>query len=106
MPARGASTTRLGTRRLPSIQGSPRLGRAATRPLWRASAVALEQQAQPGQREQVVDLLDLLRVGHDESGQATRRDHGRALVELHVQAPQDRVYRAGVAEHDARADGI
>ncbi len=64
------------------------------------------QEAQPGQREQIVDLLDLLAVGHDERRQPARCDDRGAVAELAVDAAQDRVDRAGVAEDDAGVDGV
>src|SRR5271154_58364 len=72
IPASGARITRLGTRREPRVQASSRRGaissimdRASTTDGRRRGdatsvlAVTCVQQAQPGQCQQVVDLLDL-----------------------------------------------
>src|SRR3954447_23999186 len=67
MPASGASITRFGIVRPPRVQGSVRRLRIE-RPAY--SAIALVQQPQPGEREQVVDLIDRVREGHDRAGQA------------------------------------
>src|ERR1035438_10152075 len=71
-----------------------------------ASGVALVQQEQAGQCQQVVDILDLLRVGDDEAGQAARRDDLAPLAELVIDAAEDRVDRARVPVDDARADRV
>ena len=50
--------------------------------------------------------LDLLGVGDDQLRQPAGGDDVGALAELLVEAAQDRVDRAGVAEHDAGADRV
>src|SRR5271170_960065 len=75
MPASGASITRLGTRSVPSCQLSSRRG-----VIGPSLGVALVQQTQAGEREQVVDLVDLLGVRHDQPRQAARGDHVGALA--------------------------
>src|SRR5438270_3593283 len=105
MPARGASSTRLGTRSEPSIQGS--VSEAGT-PLIMGPPlrVFVVEEAESSEGEQVVDLLDLLGVGHDEVREAAGRDHVGALAELRVEAAEDRVDRARVAVDDAGADRV
>src|ERR1019366_9822917 len=58
--------------------------------------VALPDQAQPLQRQQVVDLVDrLLDEGHQCVGQAAGRDHRRARTQLGPQATHDPIHLAG-----------
>ena len=61
---------------------------------------------QPGDGQQLVDLLYLLGVWHHKPCQPAGGDHGRTLAQLVVQTAQDCVDRARVAEHDARADRV
>src|SRR5213076_2685800 len=70
MPARGASTTRLGIIRPPRAQESVRRFDTPTA----YSAVALVEQPQPGEREQVVDLVDRVGERHDCARQAAGGD--------------------------------
>src|SRR4051794_18626271 len=100
MPASGASTTRFGMRTGPMWKGSVRAGSmrcvegscvggsAAARELH---AVALMQELQPRQREQVVHLVDRLRERDDVAGQPARRDRLGLLAHLGAQPADDRV---------------
>src|SRR3954471_3765834 len=103
MPASGARTTRLGMWTPPSVQESVRR-RSATPQGY--SAVALVQQPQPGEGEQVVDLVDGLGEGHDRAGQPAGGDRRRVLPHLGAQPGDDRIDLAGVAVDDARADRV
>ena len=68
-------------------------------------AVALEENAQAVESEQVVDLLDVTRVGGDEMREAAAGDDARRLVrlgaELGEDALDDAVDEADVSEVDA-----
>src|ERR1051325_1405929 len=101
IPASGASSTRLGTSTGPIVNGvfsTP----IRVAPLW---PVALVQQAQPVEREQVVDRVDLLAERDDVLGQPARGDR-LALPHLRPHAAQDRVDLAGKSVDDAAADRV
>src|SRR5512132_3295866 len=63
-------------------------------------AVAVPDQLQASQGEQVVHLVDLLAERHDRGGVPAGRDRGRLLAELLAQSAEDAVHLAGVAVHD------
>src|ERR1700723_3738526 len=105
IPASGASSTRLGTYSEPSIQGSVSRGAEDTRPLC-DSAVALVDQPQPGEREQLVDGFDRGGERHDRAGEPAGGDRLGLGPELGAQAVDDRVDLAGGAVDDAGADGV
>src|ERR1700722_2318087 len=118
--ASGASSTRLGTCSVPSVQGSVSRGRSVTHPLWTAplatdthaaarrggSAVALVDQSQPGQSQEIVDGFDRRGKRHDRTGEPAGGDRLRLGPELGAQAVDDRVDLAGGAVDDAGADGV
>src|SRR3954447_10495752 len=87
IPASGASTTRLGTVSGPRAQGSFRL-------------VALMDDPQPLEGQQIVHRIDALAERHDHVGQAARGDHGGLLPHLRAQPADDPVDLAGVAVDD------
>src|SRR5690348_10877412 len=89
MPASGASTTRFGMRTPPSVHGSVR--ERPTRAMVGLTARALVDEAQAGESEQVVDLLDAVRMGHDVVGQTARGDRRRLLAQLRAKALDDPV---------------
>ncbi|CDN41104.1 hypothetical protein BN871_AB_01020 [Paenibacillus sp. P22] len=71
--------------------------------------VALVNDAQPFEREQLVHLLDRLRFRRDHVGQAARRDDARIGSELLADPADDAVHLSGIAENDAglhRSHGI
>src|SRR5215211_6977215 len=74
MPASGASTTRFGMVIPPRVQLSVS-ARSGT-PFRLVSRVALVDEAQPGEREEVFDLVDLLAERHDVLREPAGGDHG------------------------------
>src|SRR6266498_2961871 len=64
--------------------------------------VAVIEQAQPVQRQRVVDPLDRCRQGSDEACKTARSNHRTGVAELGLDAGDDAVDQAGIAEHDAR----
>ena len=79
-----------------------RVARRARPRRLRRAGVALVQQLQPVERQQVVDLVDRLRERDDVLGQAAGGDRLGVLAELAAQAPDDPVDLAGEAVDDAR----
>ena len=61
-------------------------------------------QAQPAERQQVVDLVDRLAEGDDGFGQPARGNERSALTQLGRDPPCDAVDQPGEAEDDARLD--
>jgi hypothetical protein len=49
-----------------------------------ALAIALVQQPQPRQSQELINLIELLRERHDKPREPTRRDHGRPFAELRI----------------------
>src|ERR671936_1435602 len=70
------------------------------------SGVALVQQAEPVERQQVVDLVDGLGEGHDMPGEAARGDRLGLLPHLGAQPRDDRVDLAREPVDDPRADRV
>src|SRR5579875_3256779 len=117
MPASGASTRRLGIRTEPIEKGSCSEGsvlRAVACILTEASrrarsgllAVALKEQPQPLQDQEVVNLFQAASKGGDRLREAARRDAPRAAAKLCAQAPDHGVNRAREAVDHARADRL
>src|SRR4051812_23917984 len=98
MPANGASRTRLEIGTPPISKGSVRAGWAAP-----CSTVALMDQPQPFQGEQVVDLVDRLGEGDHRRGVTTGGEQPRVRQFL-FDAADDAVDQAGEAEDEARVD--
>src|SRR5690349_5205980 len=98
IPASGASRTRLAIGTLPISKGSVRAG-------WPPafSAVALMDQPQSLQGQQVVDLVDRLGEGDDRRGVAAGGEQPRIRQFLFDPA-DDPVDQAGEAEDEARVD--
>src|SRR5688572_5464322 len=107
MPARGASTTRFGIVIPPSSQGSCRLrigvkasrggsGRTTswTPPRHGSVLIALPDQPQALEREQRVDVVDVLAEGDDRSRQAAGGD-GLDVVAQLVAQPRDHAVDLG-----------
>jgi len=67
-------------------------------------AVALPDQPQSGERQQVVDLVDQFAVGRDDRRMPAGCDGRRLLAELLADAPEDAVHLAGEAVHEARLE--
>src|SRR3954453_5258914 len=99
MPASGASTTRLGSSCPPSVQLS-----FSERMEPRLAAVALPDQSQAREREQVVGLVDLVAERGDRAGEAAGRDRRDPVAHLLAQAADDAVDLAGEAVDDAGLD--
>src|SRR4051794_14858154 len=109
MPASGASSSRLGTVCGPSCHGSVRRAGTPTKvPPVRASgrAVALVEDAQPAQRQQVVDLVDRAGERHDVLGQATGGNRPCLRPQFLAQAADDPVGLPRVPVDHAGADGV
>src|SRR5947209_11336171 len=68
------------------------------------ATVALPDQSQPGQCQEVVDLVDLLAKRGDRAGEAAGRDRGRLVAEMLTQAADDAVDLTGEAVDDPRLD--
>src|SRR4051812_8644295 len=100
IPARGARTTRLGIVRPPSSQLSVSAFGIAL------DAIALVQQSQPGEREEVVDLVDRLGERSDDRRVPAGGDRVGLLPHLGPQAAHDRVDRPRVAVDDAGTDRV
>src|SRR3954466_13697826 len=98
MPASGASTSLFGSVWPPSVQLS-----FNDRIEARLAAVALPDEPQAGERQQVVGLVDLVAERRYRGRQAAGGD-GRDLAHLLAQAPDDPVDLAGEAVHDPRLD--
>src|SRR3954471_5569933 len=101
IPASGASRTRLGTSTGPILNGvfsTPFRVAALLR-------VALVQEPQAVQRQQVVHDVDLIAERDDVLGQAAGGDR-LAVAELRPQPPQDRVHLAREAVDDPAADRV
>src|SRR3954454_9166258 len=81
IPANGASTARFGRRTPPSSQGW-----SITR-VRLVRAVALPDESQTGQRQQVVDVVELVAERGDRRRQATGRDRRGLDAELLADAP-------------------
>src|SRR4051812_1677244 len=98
MPASGASRTRLEIGTPPISKGSVRAG-------WppACSAVALMDQPQPSQGQQVVDLVDRLGEGDHRRGVAAGGEQP-GIRQLLFDPPDDAVDQAGEAEDEARVD--
>src|SRR4051794_24698346 len=75
-------------------------------PVTPLRGVALVQQLQPPQRQQVVHLVDRLRERDDVAREPARGDRLGLLAHLRAEAPYDRVDRAGEAVDDAAADRV
>src|SRR3954453_9255917 len=106
MPASGASTRRLAMRWSPSVQLSVKAGMSAALRLDdHLAAVALPDDAQSGEREQGVYLVDLLAVRNDHRRHATRSDGHGLVPELLADAAQDAADAAGEAGSDPGVDG-
>src|SRR5918997_3755432 len=105
MPARGASTTRLGIVWPPSTHGScsERIRPILKRDCPSLGLVALEDQPEAGERQQRVDGVDQLAEGDDRAGQAARGDRLDLRAELVAQAGEDAVDLRGEAVDHARA---
>src|ERR1700730_16856413 len=108
IPASGASSTRLRTRKGPSEKASVSSGAGGMPNDVRrlGAGVELAEKPQAGEGEEVVDLVDLLGEGHDEAAEAAGGDDGEAFPKLVVETPQDRVDGAGLPEDNAAADGV
>src|SRR3954453_7583551 len=99
MPASGASTTRLGSSCPPSVQLS-----FSERMEPRLASVALPDQPQAGEREQVVGLVDLIAERGDGAGEAAGRDGHQVVADLLAQPADDAVDLAREAVHDSGLD--
>src|SRR3954464_3630386 len=66
--------------------------------------VALMQNLQPPQREQVVALLDRARFSGDEPPETARGHHARGETDLAPDSAHERVHEAGVPEHQPGLD--
>src|SRR4051794_29280938 len=95
IPARGASTTRLGTVSGPRAQESVSFG-----------LVELMDDPQPLEGEQIIHRIDALAERDDHVGQPARGDHRGLLPHLRAQPPDDPVDLPGVAVDDARPDRV
>jgi hypothetical protein len=71
-----------------------------TRPRASRSRVAFVQQSQTGERQHVVDLLDLLDKRDDQPPEPTGGDDRGLCPQLVIQTPEDRVDGSRVAVHD------
>src|SRR3954469_11125364 len=100
MPASGARTSRFSSSCPPSVQGS---FRERIRPLSLAS-VALPDEAQPGQRQQVIGLVDLVAERRDRAREAAGCDGHEVVADVLAQPSDDAVDLAGEAVDDARLD--
>src|SRR4051794_8954354 len=110
IPASGARIARFGRRTPPSshsdVIGCCTSGNASAAPSPLASRpVAFPHEPQPGERQQVVDLVYALAEGRDRRGEAAGRDCGRLGFQLLADAADDAVDLAGEPVDDARPQG-
>src|SRR4051812_6461662 len=106
MPASGASRARFWRRMPPSVHGWFRgtgfiLSRSRLE--LALTAISLPHEPQPGEREEVVDLIDLLAERRDRLREAAGRDRRRLDAQLLADAAHDAVALAREAVDDSRA---
>src|SRR3954451_18948078 len=99
MPASGASTSRFSSSWPPSVQVSLRERMAP-----RLAPVALPDQAQPRERQQVVGFVDLVAERGYRAGQPAGRDGHQVVADLLAQPADDAVHLPREAVDDARLD--
>src|SRR4051812_3356363 len=98
IPASGARIARFGSSTPPMSNGSVSAG--IGNPFL--GPVALPDQAQSGECEEVVDVVYLVAERCDRGGQAASRDRGRLDAELLADPAEDAVDLTGEAVDDSR----